>query len=195
MRRTVFDLDGVLFPNPEDVMKKVLEEFGSEYRITKDQITHNGYFIPHHILKTTEGLEIQNRFQKVYLAQRVGEEGKERLQEFKKNGSLEILTYNVGDKVFSQMLEESGVRNLFDSFTTCDRNYIGQTKTRFFREIREETPSDVEIVFITDTLSDLKEAQLSGTNPILYFVTEDWNVPKEVLEMVEPKNIIKPFYV
>ncbi|MFT5359857.1 MAG: phosphoglycolate phosphatase-like HAD superfamily hydrolase [Candidatus Paceibacteria bacterium] len=194
MKRIIFDRDGVLHRDPKVVLENVLDSFGNKYRITKDQIVGNGYVIPEHLFKTEQGLEIQKRFQTVYLAQKISKDGIKRLEKFKKMGSLEILTYNPKVDILREMLTASQAEHFFDSINFCDRNHPNQSKLNYLKLIRGETNSNVDIVFITDTLSDLEEARDSEINTILYFVSEGWNIPKEVFDLVDPKNIMKPFY-
>lgn len=195
MQITIFDRDGVIHRTPQAVMKRVLNLFGKEYYIEKDYIIPNGYVMPDHLLHTERGLEIQKKFLEEYMAEKVSNQGIKRILSLKEKGATEILTYNASIDLLMKMLEQPGVEGLFGKITYCDINYPNQTKANYLRIVREENDSNTKIVFITDTVSDLREGHKSGINPIMYFVTEDWNIPKEVYEYVKPEHIIKPFYV
>lgn len=180
----MFDCDGVLFRNPEDVLFDVVK---NEDKIIQETIYKHGG-IPDHLLELDAGKRLYKKFSEEYFAQRMPECEIERLRQYIGTDNSLILSYNKKTAI-EQLLLSSGINDLFDKVIAIDKSK-GGTKEVVFEVFRYR--GHREIVFFSDTVSDMFEA-VNYVDPKNLFGVTDSEQQKEKLSKFT-SNIISPFY-
>lgn len=116
----------------------------------------------------------------------------ELLKDLHNSGYLLVLNTNAYDKNCLPLLEKSGIKNLFDLIATAE---FSKSKVEKFKLIEEKynTTKD-KILFITDSLGDVKEAQIAkvptvavtwGVHDRLFFDKEKYSNIIGIVNTVE----------
>lgn len=163
----IFDMDGVLFDTIPYAEKVYLEGHpGMTSEMYKSLHTGNFHeeskkFIH---LKKEETEEEKEKRNIAYAKKKsttpmfVGVE--ELLNDLHDSGFLLVLNTNAYDRNCLPLLEKSGIKNLFDLIATAE---FSKSKVEKFKLIKEKYNIDNDnILFITDSLGDVKEAGVSG---------------------------------
>ena len=162
----IFDMDGVLY----DTIPFAEEEYLKIHPgMTKEMYReiHSGNFHEeskkYSHLKKIETEEEKNNRKKIY-AERKGltpmfEGIKDLLEELYKDGYILVLNTNAYNQNCLTLLENSGVKNLFDFIATAE---LTTSKVEKFKIILEKyNVNKNNVLFITDSLGDVKEANIA----------------------------------
>lgn len=109
----------------------------------------------------------------------------ELLKDLHNSGYILVLNTNAFEKNCLPLLEYSGIKSLFDLITPAE---LSKDKTEKLRLIEEKYKVNKnEILFITDSLGDVKEAQIAGTPT----VAVTWGVhDKSFFEREKYSNLV-----
>lgn len=191
----IFDLDGVLFDTPEHVNDFFLKKYPTLTReIMSEMLTGNFHEelekmkkIHKPIEETPEEFEIRNKEYAMKKAKLPMYPGIEDLLE-NLHGRGYIITINTSalEKNCLPLLEYSDVSKYFDFIATKD---ISTSKVEKFKIIKEKYGvSDEDMIFITDTLGDIREAEVANIPTIA--VT--WGAHNHSFFTREPhRNLVK----
>ncbi|MEI8339475.1 MAG: HAD family hydrolase [bacterium] len=167
----IFDIDGVLFDTIPHAEKYFLEEYtdvpGDIYKRVNAGNYHEEKNKISHLKKPLSEVEERERVtgyeeRKSNLPMFPGM--KELLEKLHASGVLLVSNTGAYKSRCVPGLEKAGVIDLFDFIATAETS---KSKSEKFKIIEEkyQIPKS-EMVFITDALGDLKEAQISGVSTI-----------------------------
>ncbi len=89
---------------------------------------------------------------------------KEFLKELHRTGFILVLNTNAYDRNCLPLLEKAKIKTLFDFWATAE---VSESKIEKFRLIEEKyNVKKKDLLFITDTLGDVKEANIAGISTI-----------------------------
>lgn len=198
----VFDMDGVIFDSIEESMKTVAKQYpGLTPKMHKELLTGNFHeeikkiTLPKKI-ETEEEIKIRQEEYSKIKSKSPMYEGIENLL-IKLHGLGYILALNTS--AFSRntlpILENSKITHLFDTVATAE---LSKSKMEKFEMIRDKyTVTEENVLFVTDTLGDLREADEANIPTIIvtwgahdrsYFDREKHN---NLIDMVDtPKELI-----
>lgn len=188
----VFDIDGVLFPNQGPVHKYILDRYYPKIECLR-WVIHQNMKIPRHFYDEDNkyGKEYIERFNKRYSSLIMPKRHVERLKKIAKDHILYIVSYNHSNQV-QELLHASGIFSLFREVIISDIS--PGNKIKEFSKIAQDNGCHTsELSFITDTVSDIKEAQKAGIKDI-YAVVADKDPKEYLIEYVSEKKIIPGFY-
>jgi len=167
----IFDLDGVLFDTIEIARLQLSENYlGLTKEIQKELLVGNFHeeLKKFSLLKKEETEEAAAQRRLSYAKKKslalMFPGAKELLQKLHSEGYILVLNTSAYDRNCSPLLERAGVTALFDFLATAE---ISKSKADKFRMIEEKygVPSD-ELLFVTDTLGDIREADLANVPTI-----------------------------
>ncbi|MCI5051123.1 MAG: HAD hydrolase-like protein [Candidatus Pacebacteria bacterium] len=187
----IFDFDGVLFPNPNSLHRHVLTNNSFSY-VTRLVIESNGC-IPEHFYENenSEGKKYVETFMNYYFSLKMPKIHKERLHTLSQKHILSILSYNIED-VIRSMLKFSDLGYLFDEILCLEKS-IGN-KTSAFEILAEHyNIRTSEMSFVTDTISDIKEAKNAQITDI-YGVASDKSTKADLMKYLSENKIIEAYY-
>ncbi len=163
----VFDLDGVLVDNMEIGKQSIFYQYpGITHDIYKD--LHNGNFheelskvtIPKR--KETEEEETlrKQKYSEVKSRAPFYDGMLELLFELHSKGIIIALNSSAYNRACLPVFERQNIMHLFDFIGTAD---VSKSKVEKFKMIKEKyAASGDDMIFVTDTLGDIKEADTSG---------------------------------
>lgn len=183
----IFDFDGVIFKDPWEIHKDLLEKYKEKFSILSMVILETGY-VPEHLYETKLGKEYLKLFSETYFSQRMKQEHIDRLLEIEEIADLVIASYNTRETI-EKMLRQSNIQKLFKKVFT--RNDFFKKEEIFHLPI---IISYEKIYFITDTISDIKEAQTSKRDLKIYAVKSIFHKKAEFLNFISEDEIIHPFF-
>ena len=192
-RVIIFDMDGVLFDTISYAEKAYLESYpGMTREIYKSLYSDNF----HESLKKYAHLqkeENEEERSKRHVANSLEKRNapmfdgiQELLENLHNTGLLLILNTTSHERNCLPLLEKSGIKSLFDLIATAE---VSKSKVEKFKLIEEKYNVDKsDILFITDSLGDIKEANIAGIPTIA--VT--WGVHDEsFFDREKYPNIVK----
>ncbi len=169
----IFDMDGVLFDSVKIVGDFLLSQYPTMTIEIMDEILTGNFHIELEKFKSTnkriEETPEENKARSEKYSQDKSQAPlfkgiKELLKELHKNGY--ILTVNTSALAINcvPLLKSVDIDNLFDFVATSE---ISKSKIEKFKIIEEKySTSKDEMLFITDTLGDVKEADVAGVPTI-----------------------------
>lgn len=176
----VFDMDGVLFDTIPYAEKVFLERHpGMTSKMYKE--IHSGNFHEeankYVHLKKEETVEEKEKRSLAYAEKKKETplfEGIEALlKDLHRLGYVLVLNTNAFDRNCLPLLEHSGIKHLFDLVASAE---FSKSKTEKFKLIEEKYNADkADVLFITDALGDVKEAEAAG----IPTVAVTWGVHNE----------------
>lgn len=168
----IFDMDGVIFDSIEESMKTVAKQYpGLTPEMHKELLTGNFH---EEIKKITIPKKIENE-EEVKIRQEEYSKIKSKSSMYKGVEGLLIKLHNLGyilalnTSAFSRntlpILENSKITHLFDTIATAE---LSKSKTAKFGIIRDKyTKKEENILFVTDTLGDLREADEANISTVI----------------------------
>ena len=167
----IFDMDGVLFDTIPFAEESFLKSYpGMTNDMYKDM--HSGNFHEgvkkYSHFKKEETEEEQNK-RHIFYAEKKGNtpmfEGmKELLEDLHNNGYILVLNTSAFDRNCLPLLEKSGIKSLFDLVATAESS---KSKIEKFKLIEDKyNIGKNDILFITDSLGDIKEADIAGISTV-----------------------------
>lgn len=167
----IFDMDGVLFDTISYAEETYLKRHpGVTSKMYKE--IHSGNFHEetkkYSHLKIEETEEEENKHSVMYTEKKsttpMFKGIREFLEDLHNNEYLLILNTNAFNKNCLPLLEKSGIKNLFDLIATAE---FSKSKVEKFKLIEEKYKvSKEDIFFVTDSLGDVKEAEIAGVPTI-----------------------------
>lgn len=163
----IFDLDGVLFDTLEIARLQLSETYPDFTKEIQKELSIGNF---HEELKKftllkkeeTEEGKIQRRlsYAKKKSLALMFPGAKELLQELHGMGYILVLNTSAYDRNCKPLLERTNIISLFDFLATAD---ISKSKVDKFKIIEEKyVVQSKELIFITDTLGDIREADLAN---------------------------------
>jgi|GEM_PF-3940331 len=183
----IFDFDGVFLSDPNDFLFSFLENNVVDPVLKETIFTHGSF--PDHLHETEVGKKLYEKFSLQYFGQKIPEEEIERIKGFIGRNESMILSYNKKSTI-EKLLDNSGISNLFDGIVASSDEGVRFPKKDFFELIKFS--SDKEIVFFTDSVSDMVEAINYVDSEFLYGVTHSKDHAEKLRQFTS--NIIKPFF-
>lgn len=167
-RVIIFDLDGVIFDSVKLAEKSFLENFPTmTSNDHKEILTGNFHeemekFKNHHTgtFRTEEEKEERKiKYAQEKLKVNMYEGVFNLLKNLKEKGYLLIINTSAMNRNCIPLLEKSGIQNIFDWVATGE---ISKNKIEKFNIIRDRYHlKNKDMIFITDTLGDVREANIS----------------------------------
>jgi len=164
----IFDMDGVLFNSVELSTKEIMGQYpGMTAEMHKELLCGNFHeeikkvTLPRIIRTEQEKAEEKIAYSKLKAKAPMYEGAKKLLEELH-GGKNYVIVLNTSayDRNCVPLLENSGVFCLFDLLATAD---MSKSKTEKFRIIEEKYGlSGKDMLFITDTLGDIREADIAN---------------------------------
>lgn len=163
----IFDMDGVLFDTIPYAEKNTLEGYpGMTSAMYKE--LHSGNYHEelkkHASIKKEESQEEEEGRKLAYAEKKKDSplfEGiKDLLNELHDFGHILILNTNAFEKNCLPLLERADIKSLFDMIATADFSTSKVEKFELIKEKYDSLKSD--IVFITDALGDVRDADIAG---------------------------------
>lgn len=185
----VFDMDGVIFDSGEIAQKHIQNKYPSlTEEMHKEILMHNFYdglakikHLKRPMSKEEEealGLEYIEKKKQAPLYDGV----LEFLEDLHKDGFILALNTSSMERNCIPLLEKDGVRNFFDFLGTKE---VSRSKVEKFKIIREKyNITNEEMLFITDTLGDIREADEAGVPT----VAVTWGVHDRAFFTLEPHH-------
>ena len=167
----VFDMDGVLFDTTEIARKNMKNRFPDiTDEIQKEILTGNFHeevaklTIPRKKETEEEKITRQLQYSKDKSKALMYMGMKELLIEIKERGHIIIMNTSALDRNCIPLLEKSDIKDLFDMLATAE---LSKSKVEKFKMIQEKYGIEKnEMLFITDTLGDIKEADIAGIQTV-----------------------------
>ena len=188
----VFDMDGVIFDSGEIAHNHIKNKYPSlTEEMHKEILMHNFYdglakikHLKRPMSKEEEetlGLEYIEKKKKAPLYDGM----LEFLENLHKQGFILALNTSSMERNCIPLLEKDGVRKFFDFLGTKE---VSKSKVEKFKIIREKyTIENEEMLFITDTLGDIREADQAGVPT----VAVTWGVHDRYFFSIEPHENLK----
>lgn len=170
-RIIIFDMDGVLFDSTDVSEKYIISQYsGMTKEMTKELLCGNFHEEIEKITipkkKETEE-EIKQRkllFSKNKLEVPMYKGAKELLEKLHKAGHILVLNTSAHNRNSLPLLECAGITSLFDFLATAE---ISKSKAEKFKIISEKYNTIAsDLLFVTDTLGDIREADIAGVPTI-----------------------------
>lgn len=189
----IFDMDGVIFDTINFSKKNFMQVYpGITDKMYKDIFCGNFYdevkkYSNIRIVETEEEKTIR---QKLYTETKsrapIFKGIKELLEELNENGYILVLGTGAHDRNCLSLLEYSNIAGLFDLIATAE---FSKSKVEKFKLIQKKyNLSKDNILFITDTLGDIKEADISG----ILTVAVTWGFhDREYFALEKHDNLVK----
>lgn len=163
----IFDMDGVLFDSIPFAEEFYLKSHPGMTREMYKEM-HGGNFHEeakkYSQFKTEETEEEKNKRHIIYAKKKsttpMFEGIKEFLEDLYDSGYILILNTNAFNRNCLPLIEGSGINKFFDFIATAE---LSTSKVEKFKLIEEKySANKEEILFITDSLGDIKEADIAG---------------------------------
>lgn len=163
----IFDLDGVLFDSTAIAEKNMLDLYPDiTNEMHKEVLTGNFHeevaklTIPRKIETEEEKKIRQSQYSKDKSKVLMYEGMKELLIHLHSKGYILILNTSALDRNCLPLLENQNIKDLFDFLATAE---ISKSKVEKFKMIEDKytTPKE-DVLFITDTLGDIREADIAN---------------------------------
>lgn len=165
----IFDLDGVLFDSPKLVSDHLLTSFPTVTKEELDEVLCGNFHEELEKLKLRHPALQETPEEKEKRSTKYSEQKKkvplyDGVQELLNNlySKGYILTINTSalERNCLPLLESSGIKSLFDFIATTE---VSKSKVEKFKIIQEKySVSNKDMLFITDTLGDIREADVAG---------------------------------
>lgn len=167
----IFDMDGVLFDTGSIVEKSVLAQYpGMTVEMGKELLAGNFHdairdFHLERITETPEEMaerkakyEIEKSNAPMYIGAR------KLLQDLHNMGYKIVLNTSAYERYCVPLLEKAGIKELFDMIGTAE---VSKSKVEKFEIIKEKYNASLDdMIFITDTLGDIREAEQAHISTI-----------------------------
>lgn len=189
----IFDMDGVLFDTTKIAQEHLFASFpGLTEEIQKELLVGNF----HEEIKNLKIKRIEEDDEAMENRKRIYAEKKadalmytgtrEMLFTLHKEGFVLILNTSAYERNCFPLLEKSEVKDLFDFLGTAE---ISKSKVEKFNLIKDKYQADLkDMLFITDTLGDIREADIAGVPT----VAVTWGAHNENYFNREPhENLLK----
>jgi len=167
----IFDMDGVLFDNELIIQKSVLGQYpGMTVEMGRELLTGNFHeglknFHLERITETPEEMAVRKakyEEEKANAPMYIG--ARELLQDLHQDGYIIALNTSAFERYCFPLLEKAGIKELFDMIGTAE---VSKSKLEKFEIIKEKYNASLEdMIFVTDTLGDIREAEQAGVPTI-----------------------------
>lgn len=167
----VFDMDGVLFDTIPYAEQTTLESYPGMTSSMYKELHSGNYFeelAKHSQRKKVVSEEEEMRRQLEYSEKKKGSTLFEGIEAFLKGlyraGHTLVLNTNAFEKNCLPLLEQTNIKYVFDFIATAE---LSKSKVVKFKLIEEKYGTNKEdILFITDALGDIKEAEIAGISSL-----------------------------
>lgn len=206
----IFDLDGVIFDTPEIAAQYMFEQYPTLTReIQREFLCGNIHEAIEKFrltvepnIETEEEIEIRKKH---YIERKMKcplyPGIYELIKDLYNKGYILTINTSATDQNCIPLLENAGIKDMFDYIATKE---VSKNKSEKFTMIQERYEVNKEdMIFITDTLGDLKEAQHSGITTIAvtwgahdesFFIREKYDNLKAIVHSSnELKHLLETF--
>jgi phosphoglycolate phosphatase len=167
----VFDLDGVLFDTLAIVEQAMIDSYpGLTKEMSRELLCGNYYeeteklTIPKKSETEEEAVERKLLFSKKKAEASTYPGAKEFLEKLYEEGYMLVLNTSAYERNCLPLLERADMAKLFDYLATAE---VSKSKVEKFKVIQEKYEVNAEdTLFVTDTLGDLREADIAGVPTI-----------------------------
>ncbi len=197
----IFDLDGVLFDSMEASSKRTLDQFPTiTPELQKELLCGNFHDEIQKLMLTHKRKEETDEergvgkvaYEKVKAESVMFAGMHDLVKELHEKGYILALNTSAIERTCFPLLEKTGIKELFDFFGTRE---VATSKVEKFKTIKEKYQvSDKDMLFITDTLGDIREADEAhmptvavtwGAHDEIYFKRESHENLKAIVTSVK----------